>query len=244
VQWCGFDYGETLMDPTGLRNHLLFGDTSKLLGEPERVLDKVRAYRVLGEAYGSYSVVKEGHRHEILECVLGGRPEAQEAFMLVEPSRLGQGRHLRETLSRLRNEGIVLDVVSEVKRVVGPVSGNVVSRFLAAHDLNRFFRHLITPVGKIELATNRVLDERCLGMTKGEGTIYDVLVDDLREQGIDPSRAVMIGDRPSTDIDPAHARGLKTIQYCGYVDRGPSLADARIYDFSELESALAAVCRG
>ena len=35
----------------------------------------------------------------------------------------------------------------------------------------------------------------------------------------------MVGDKPSTDIDPAHDRGFKTIQYTGFVDLGPSNAD-------------------
>ncbi len=235
IRWCGFDYGETLMDPSGLRNPLLWGDVCKALGRPELVADRVHAYRVLRDTYGEYYTVKEGHRHEVLSFVMDGDEQAQQAFMEAEPRLLGHGDHVHEALQALRDAGLVLDVVSELIRTVGPIDQNVILRFLTAHELRRFFRYLITPLGKIDMATGIVVDERYRGHTKGDGTIYDVLVDDLAEQGISPMQGVMVGDRPSTDIEPAHARGLRTIQYSGYSHWPPSpAADSVIDDFHEL----------
>ena len=75
-------------------------------------------------------------------------------------------------------------------------------------------------------------------MTKEKGDIYDRLAEDLRSRGIEPEEAVMVGDKPSTDIDPAHARGFKTIKYTGFIDLGPSDADIEIEHFSELKDIL------
>lgn len=240
IRWCGFDYGETLMDPSGLRNSLLWGDVYKSVGRPELAADKVHAYRVLREAYGEYYTVKEAHRHEVFTFVMGGDDQAQQAFMEAEPRLLGHGDHVHEALQALSDAGIVLDVVSELIRTVGPIDQNVILRFLTAHDLRRFFRFLVTPLGKIDVATGTLVDERYRGHTKGDGTIYDVLVQDLAEQGISTREAVMVGDRPSTDIVPAHARGLRTVQYAGYSHRAQSpAADALIDDFRDLPPLMA-----
>ena len=32
VKWLGIDFGQCMMDPTGLRNHLVVGDVSKEMG--------------------------------------------------------------------------------------------------------------------------------------------------------------------------------------------------------------------
>jgi FMN phosphatase YigB (HAD superfamily) len=58
----------------------------------------------------------------------------------------------------------------------------------------------------------------------------------LKERGIEPYEAVMVGDRPNTDINPAHKRGFKTIQYTGFTDLGKSDADAVIKSFEELRT--------
>ncbi len=52
VKWCGFDYGQCIMEPGGLRNPLVFGDIYKALGQPELISDKIRKYRILKEKYG------------------------------------------------------------------------------------------------------------------------------------------------------------------------------------------------
>ena len=66
VKWCGFDFGQCLMDLSGLRNYLVVGDVCKELGEPELIAERIHRYRVLKEKYGSYGAIKEGHRDEIL----------------------------------------------------------------------------------------------------------------------------------------------------------------------------------
>ena len=76
------------------------------------------------------------------------------------------------------------------------------------------------------------------GHTKKDGTLYEILAQELREHGIEPHEAVMVGDKPETDIDPAHDCGFKTIQYKGFIDLGKSKADTSIESFKELKKIL------
>jgi len=237
VKWCGFDFGQCIMEPGGLRNPRLFGEIYKELGRPELVPDKVRKYRRLKEKYGSYGQVKEGHRDEIYSFVLDNDPRAIELFSQKEQELLDIGDGLTDALDYLQAQGIELQVVSEMKKTLGPVGTDIVSRFLKGKGLVKYFKELVTPQGKINLETNSV-DPKYLGYTKEDGTIYDVLAQELRERGIEPHEAVMVGDKPQTDIDPAHARGFKTVKYTGFVDLGESKADLVIQSFGELKTIL------
>jgi FMN phosphatase YigB (HAD superfamily) len=235
VKWCGFDFGQCIMEPGGLRNHLVFGDIYKQLGKPELIYDKMRKYKILKEKYGTYGRIKEGHRDEIYGYVLDDDPEAIELFSEQEQKRLGMAEGLEDALGYLTSQGIWLQVISEMKKTLGPVGTDLVSKFLKGKGLVKYFKELITPQGKIDLQHD-TLDPRYKGHTKKDGSLYDVLVQELKEQGIAPQEAVMVGDKPETDIDPAHDRGFKTIQYIGYYDFGHSKADAVISSFEELKN--------
>ncbi len=237
VKWCGFDYGQCIMEPGGLRNPLLFGDIYKTLGKPELIPDKIRKYRVLKEKYGSYGRIKEGHRDEIYSYVLDDEPEAVELFSAKEQELLDMGEGLEEALKYLQEQGIELQVVSEMKKTLGPVGTDIVSRFLKRRGMVKYFKELVTPHGKINLVHDSV-DPKYKGHTKKTGTLYDVLAEELLERGITPSEAVMIGDKPATDINPAHERGFRTIKYTGFIDLGESKADIEISHFNELTQIL------
>ena len=225
------------MEPGGLRTPLVFGDIYKELGRPELAAERIHRYRVLKEKYGTYSSIKEGHRDEIHRYVLEDDPDAIELFSRKEQEYLDTGAGLVDALEYLQEEGIELQVVSEMKKTLGPVGTDIVSRFLKSRGLTRYFNDLDHAPGQ-DPARDDTVDERYLGLTKEAGTIYDVLVEELRERGIEPDEAVMVGDKPSTDIDPAHDRGFKTIQYTGFVDLGPSEADVGIGCFAELKTIL------
>ncbi|MFH1137822.1 MAG: HAD hydrolase-like protein [Pseudomonadota bacterium] len=237
VKWCGFDYGQCIMEPGGLRNPLLYGELYKELGRPELIPDKIRKYRTLKEKYGSYSRIKEGHRDEIYSFVLDDDPRAIALFGRKEQELLDMGEGLEDALEYLQAQGVELMVVSEMKKTLGPVGTDIVSRFLKERGLVRFFTELVTPQGKINLIDDSI-DPAYKGFTKKDGTLYDVLARELMSRGIEPHEAVMVGDKPETDIDPAHERGFKTIQYKGFIDLGESKADVVIERFSELKSIL------
>ncbi len=237
VKWCGFDYGQCIMEPGGLRNPLLYGNLYKALGKPELIPDKIRKYRVLKEKYGTFSLIKEGHRDEIYSFVLDDDQEAIDLFGRLEQDLLDLGDGLEDALAYLQAEGIELQVVSEMKKTLGPVGTDIVSKFLKRRGLVKYFKELVTPQGKIKLEDDSI-DLKYKGFTKKEGTLYDVLAQELKDRGIEPHEAVMVGDKPETDIDPAHDRGFKTIQYTGFIDLGESKADIVIHSFDELKEIL------
>jgi FMN phosphatase YigB (HAD superfamily) len=237
VKWCGFDYGQCIMEPGGLRNPRVFGDIYKELGKPELIPDRIRKYRILKEKYGTYGRIKEGHRDEIYSFVLDNDPRAIELFGEKEQELLDMGEGLEDALAYLQSQGIALQVVSEMKKTLGAVGTDIVSRFLKRRGLVKYFKELVTPQGKIDLV-NDTVDPKYKGHTKEDGSLYDVLARDLRERGIEPHEAVMVGDKPQTDIDPAHERGFKTIKYTGFVDLGESKADLVIQSFSQLKTIL------
>ena len=237
VKWCGLDFGQCIMEPGGLRNPLLYGDIYKKLGKPEFIPEKIRKYRILKEKYGMYSLIKEGHRDEIYSFVLDDDPEAIEIFCDLEQDLLDIGDGLKDALEYLQEQGIELQVVSEAKKTLGPVGTDMGSRFLKKWGLTKYLKELVTPQGKLNLEDNSV-DLKYKGCTKEEGTLYDILLQDLKKRGIEPHEAVMVGDKPETDINPAHDRGFKTIKYTGYIDFGESKADLEIHSFSELKAIL------
>jgi FMN phosphatase YigB (HAD superfamily) len=237
VRWCGFDYGQCIMEPGGLRNPRLYGDLYKELGKPELIADKIQKYRILKEKYGSYGRIKEGHRDEIYSFVLDDDPEAIALFSRKEQELLDMAEGLEDLLEYLHSLGIELMVVSEMKKTLGPVGTDIVSSFLKNRGLVRYFKELVTPQGKINLEDDSI-DLKYRGHTKKEGTLYDVLAEELAQRGIEPHEAVMIGDKPQTDIDPAHERGFKTIKYTGFIDLGESKADHVIQSFGELKTFL------
>jgi FMN phosphatase YigB (HAD superfamily) len=235
VKWVGFDFGQCMMDPTGMRNYLVIGDVCKELSEPELIDERIHKYRVLKEKYGSYVIVKEGHRDEIISYVFDNKNEAKEIFSKKEQEYLLMGKGLEETLRYLVDQGIRLSVVAELKKTLGPMGTDIITRFLMNKGLTKYFNDVFTPQGKVDLS-NGSIDLKYKGKTKEEGTLYDELAQDLDAQGIGVSEAVMIGDKLWTDISPAKKRGFKTIQYTGNVDMGPSEdADFRISDFREIK---------
>jgi FMN phosphatase YigB (HAD superfamily) len=236
VKWMGFDFGQCLMDTRGLRSHLVIGDVCKELGEPELIDERIHKYHILKEKYENYSVLKEGHRDQIIEYVFDNNFNAQELFVEKEQEHLIAGKGLEETLRYLTDQGIKLSVVSELKKTLGPVDTNVISRFLTRKGLMKYFKYILSPLGLVDVNTGFVYLLKYKDKTKEEGTIYDELVQDLRIRGVDVSEAVMVGDKLWTDIIPAKKRGLITIQYTGYIDMGPcEYADFRISDFREIK---------
>jgi FMN phosphatase YigB (HAD superfamily) len=237
IKWCGLDFGQCIMDPSGLRNYLVIGDVCKILGEPEYIHLRIHRYHAMKEKYGSYAAIKEGHRDKILSYVFDHNEKALELFSRKEQEHLKVAKGLREALIYLRDQGIFVSVVAELKKTLGPMGADIISQFLKTNNLVEYFHDIITPQGKINLCDGSV-DTRYRGKTKEEGTLYDVLLEDLTLQGIEASQAVMVGDKDYTDIRPAKERGFRTIQYIGYINYGRTFADFVISDFRELKGIL------
>ncbi len=241
ARWVGIDFGQCLMDPSGLRNYRVVGDVCKEMGEPELIEERIFRYRVLKEKYGSYGAIKEGHRDEILSYVFENNKEAMEIFGVKEQEHLKVAPGTEEALQYLRDQGVDRAVVAELKKTLGPIGTDIVTRFLKDRGLLQYFSELVSPQGSVNLRNGSV-DLRYKGKTKEEGTLYDELSKDLLKRGIQTSEAVMIGDKLWTDISPAKKRGFKTIQYIGYINYGSSEdADFVISDFHGLKEIIKGV---
>lgn len=235
LKWLGFDFGQCIMDPRGLRNPLFFNDIMKELGRPEEIPEKIHRYRRMKEKYVTYSGIKEGHKDKILSYVFDGDEEAMEIFNRKEQEELSTGDYLAETLQYLRDKGIVCDVVSEMKKTLGPVGSDMITKFLHNKGIIKYFDYFYSPLARINL-TEMTADYEIKGKTKASGELYDYLIEDLARRGIELEHACMIGDKIRTDIEPPRKKGFHTIQFTGYKDFGPTeYAEFRVESFSELK---------
>lgn len=242
AKWVGIDFGQTLCDSSPERTYWMIGDTSKELGEPELVDVRCQRWRTMKEKYELWSYIKEKHRDEIASFVFDDRPGAAEIFARMEQKYTKVADGALDAIAYLKNQGIEVSVVAEMRRTFGPIGTDQVSRFLRAQNVLEYFEELVCPQGKVNLRDDSV-DIRYKGKSKEEGNLYDVLAEDLASRGIKTSEAVMVGDKEWSDITPAQKRGFKTIHYIGFIYHAPSQADYVIRHFSELKNIVRGVSK-
>ena len=237
AKWVGIDFGQCLCDSTPERTYWMIGDACKELGQPELIDECCYRWRVLKERYGSWSVVKEGHRDEIASFVFDGHPEGMAVFSRMEQKYIKPADGALDAIKYLKDQDIQLSIVAELKRTFGPIGTDQVSLFLKNQSISEYFDYLITPQGKVDL-TDGSVDERYKGSSKETGDLYDILIKELAELGIRPAEAVMLGDKEWSDITPARERGLKAVCYTGFIYRGESAAEYTIRHFSEVKNVI------
>lgn len=163
-----------------------------------------------------------------------------DIFKRVEQKYLKVADGAREALEYLKNEGIEISMVAEMKRTLGPIGTDLVSRFLKNQGIVHYFHELICPQGKFNFR-DESFDEKYKGSSKEDGTLYDLLKEDLESRGLKTSECVMMGDKEWSDLSPAQKRGFKAIHYIGFTFHAPSNADYKIRHFSELKDILKGV---
>ena len=130
AKWVGIDFGQTLMDSSPERTYWMIGDTSKELGEPELVEERCHKWRMMKEKYGSYPVIKEKARPETMSYVFDDRPGVAEIFSRIEQGYLKVADGAIDAIKWLREQGIQVSIVAELKRTLGPIGTDMVSKFL------------------------------------------------------------------------------------------------------------------
>ena len=118
VKWCGVDFGQCLMEPTGLRTYLVIGDVYKESGRPEQIPKAVKRFREVVEAYGGHSPLKESHRDKIHSYVFEGDDELMAVFGVKEKEHLSVGVGAEEALKYMNEQGIDVNIVAELKKTI------------------------------------------------------------------------------------------------------------------------------
>lgn len=236
IKWVGIDYGQCLMTPSSLRNPRMFGDIAKLVGKQEMIPIWIDRMRRLKEKYHSYALLKEKDKPSIKSYVLDNDDEAYAIFNKKEQELLSMAPGAGEFIIWLSEKGIKPWVVSELKKTVGKVGSDVITAFLINKKIIQYFVYFVTPQGKMDLATGERFGGY-EGSSKEDGTLYDILIKELSEDGIKPEECLMIGDKLSTDIIPPKEKGFTTIQYTGHIDMGPcDSTDYYAKDWHEVKS--------
>lgn len=260
IRWCGFDFAYTLIDPRD-SYRVVAEAVPEIFVELKRpeVIDKkvsltLQLAKKCGEAdqasrYGLdwfLDGTRGGERTfweelfplrqliqrgmvEFYRVVLDNDPRAIELFREKRKRSLKPAKGLMQCLRHLEEEGVSINIVSDAS-AEGALQ--VLFEFLNFYDLKHFFSDIITPVGCFK--EDGTIDLSYKGLEKIDGGMYEKLVKDLRNAGISPSEAMVVGDRPVDDVTPAKEKGLKTVQFVGVIDRGPSDADYVISDLAQL----------
>ena len=79
------------------------------------------------EKYGSYPVIKERARPETMTYVFDDRPGVAEIFSRVEQKYLKVADGAIDAVKYLRDQGIEVSIVAELKRTLGPIGTDMVS---------------------------------------------------------------------------------------------------------------------
>ena len=129
-----------------------------------------------------------------------------------------------EAVRELAGRGIALGIISNT----GRTPGVVLRRFLAGHDLLRYFRAV------------SYSDE--IGRRKPDGEIFRRTLAQLgADIGGDPAGIAHIGDNPEADVQGARAMGLRAVHYVtGGRTSSPS-ADLVVGHLAELPDGLRAL---
>jgi len=256
IRWCGFDFGGTIIDPR--RNYQswveIINEIYTELGKPEVISDKVARFSKLIENYeydkrlmdgilGDIDFWKKYYRLKRLRetdmpgffsRILDNNQKAIELFQKKSFRFLKLADGFKECLEFLKKKGISINIVSDV----GTESTiETLPRVLGTFGLMPYFTDIITNHGRIK--KNGETDLSYKGMEKVDGTLYKKIAQYLLSIGIEPSQALMIGDRPVEDVEKAKENGFKAIQFTGVQKRRVSnAADYVISDLKELEKII------
>lgn len=153
-----------------------------------------------------------------------------------------EGRSVYEAIRRPRPYGVLLDNIT-------PVLQQVRARFRLGIIANQHTEVLqaLEDYGVARLFEVKIIDQ-VVGVSKPDPAIFRLA---LSQAGCGPAEAMMVGDRPDSDMAPANALGMRTIRfrrgllYSLYDPRTDNeRADVEVRDLSQLASAIVNLAEG
>ena len=256
IRWCGFDFGGTIIDPRKNYQNWIeaINEIYTELRKPEVINEKLARFdeliaeyeydeRLMGgivddiefwKKYYRLKRLRETDMPKFFSYILDNNQKAIELFRKRSFRYLKIADGLKECLTYLKDKGISVNIVSDVGN---EKAVKTIPNALGFFDLTPYFSEIITNYGRIK--NNGDMDLSYKGMGKTDGAIYKKLARDLLDIGIQPSQALIIGDRPVEDVDKAKENGFKAIQFMGIMKRRVSnAADYVISDLRELKKIL------
>jgi phosphoglycolate phosphatase-like HAD superfamily hydrolase len=257
IRWCGFDWGETLADPS-----VGYSYTRKLVTEilenegksESNIVEKLKIFDELVEnstyepeltngmttgkefwiRHFKFKNLQDRNIKTFYSQVLDND---QKAIELYNSNRFGFFEFadgIEECLRSLKNKKISVNIVSEIGSTEFL---KFVPNLLASKKILSYFTNIVTNKGSLRI--NGQVDLSYDGKLKTDGLLYKKLSEDLLKQGIPASEAAIIGDRPFQDIEMSKKYGFRAIQYVGIVKRQISpLADYVISDLRQLSNII------
>jgi hypothetical protein len=138
-----------------------------------------------------------------------------ELFNSLERDYLNVGEGAEEALQYMNDKGLSVNVVAELKKTLGAVGKDAVSRFLTGKKLTHYFECMYTPQGKIDLKSG-VIDE-----SQGKPNKWRVVRKAWRSCAWQQARGNLWWETRLKPTSTPTSFSIKTVQYIGYSDHDP-----------------------
>ena len=166
-------------------------------------IDLEQGAQELSEVVTEFASNYAGHFDRLLDRLGPERLDGRNRAVLVAAGVVAYHRTKSEGLQMLPDVRVVLEALRAAELRLG-----VISAGLQVKQAEKLIR-----LDALEYFDPRAIffsDQ--LGVSKPNPKIFKLA---CRRAGVDPTRALYVGDRPSHDMGPAHAAGMKTVLYRG-----------------------------
>ncbi len=189
--------------------------------------DEEEAFQELSEVVAEFSSNYEHHFERLIDRMGHGRLGGHNPAVIVAAGIVAYHRTKQAEMEVLPDAGELLDHLRPLGTRLG-----IVSAGLQVKQAEKLIRLRILPY----FDPKAIFFSDQMGVSKPNPKIY---LKACAAVGVDPARAMYIGDRPGHDIAPARAIGMRTVLYRGaggkYAEEEPDVpAHHDIRDMREL----------
>lgn len=203
-----FDYHGTVADPIGLppEEEIMHRAFSSL---PDCIYEEVmERYQQVRSEHAEGKLIPR-LSEALYEQVLDGDESLIARYTETASRAIPLAKNLKSALRYLEENDIGSDIITKASTSKGAVMDQMFVT-LILNDIADFFGMVYTPSG-IYSPRGEVLSEIAPGEDKEE--IYPLIIEHLKDDGLEPKQAVMIGNDPKRDVQWPKEHGLWTVQY-------------------------------